>query len=280
MRSNLFVPANNTKYIANIDNTNFDSYIFDFEDSVSSNEKKTARSNIKKFFIKKKYKKLFFFRINPIGSKYFKEDILLLKYISKKIKNKINIVLPKTQDQKDIKLLINSYGQLCNIFPLIETAKSLINLEEIITSSKLVKGIMLGTEDMIADFKASKSSSAVLDLARMRSLIVCRAYNKICIDTVITDLKNLNYFESFCIKSFNEGFDGILCLNIKQAKIAHKKFSISYKYYKTIKSIVKKYERSEKSVYYSKKNKDSIFLSPPTIKIYKNFIEKYEKQNS
>ena len=83
MRSNLFVPAYNKKYIANINKTNFDSYIFDLEDSVPSNKKKIARSNIKEFFIKKKHKKLFFFRINPSDSKYFKEDISLLKYIGK-----------------------------------------------------------------------------------------------------------------------------------------------------------------------------------------------------
>lgn len=279
MRSNLFVPAYNQKYIDNIKKTNFDYYIFDLEDSVPKNKKKIARFNIRKFF-KDKNNKNFFFRINSLDSEYFKDDILLLKDICKKTESKINIILPKTQDQKDIKSLIKSYGYKCNIFPLIETAKSLINLEKIVTASELVKGLILGTEDMIADFKASKMSSSILDLARMRSLIVCRAYKKICIDTVITDVKNLNYFKSFCKKSFNEGFDGILCLNIKQAKIAHNEFSISSKYYKNIKSIVKKYERGEKTVYYSKKNKNSIFLSPPTIKIFKNFIEKYEKQNS
>jgi citrate lyase subunit beta/citryl-CoA lyase len=277
MRSNLFIPAFNQKYLKKILVTNFDSYIFDLEDSVPSDKKNLARYNIKNFF-KKKINKLFFFRINEIRSKYFKADIALLRYISKKLEIKINIVLPKTENENDIKYLISYFKRPCNIFPLIETAKSLINLEKIVSSSKHVKGLMLGTEDMIADFKASKSASSILELARMRSLIVCRAYKKICIDTVVTDLNNLTLFRNFCQISYNQGFDGILCLNIKQAKIAHKEFSVTSKYYKMLKNIIERYQRNTKSVFYYKSNKKSIFLSPPTIKIYENFIEKYEKQ--
>ena len=54
---------------------------------------------------------------------------------------------------------------------------------------------------------------------------------------------------------------------------------IDYKEYKRVKKIVNEYERNKnKSVYYYGKKK-GIFLSPPTIIIYKNIISKYEKQN-
>ena len=278
MRSNLFIPSFNRKYIDKILRTNFDNYIFDLEDSVPENKKDIARKNIK-FFFKKKIKfKNFMFRINSIQSNNFKKDLKMLHEIRGKI-NELNVVLPKTQNVKDIKFLIHSLKSPFNIYPLIETAQSLINLEKIIICSKKIKGLILGTEDMIADFKATKKSKLVLDLARMRSLIVCRAHNIICIDTVITDVKNLRYFRKFCKESVAEGFDGILCLNLNQAKIAHEIFSIDHNEYKKIKNIVNEYERNKnKSVYYYGKKK-GIFLSPPTIIIYKNIISKYEKQN-
>ena len=55
MRSNLFIPSFNRKYIDKILRTNFDNYIFDLEDSVPENKKDIARKNIK-FFFKKKIK--------------------------------------------------------------------------------------------------------------------------------------------------------------------------------------------------------------------------------
>ena len=53
MRSNLFIPSFNRKYIDKILITNFDNYIFDLEDSVPGNKKDIARKNIKHFFKKK-----------------------------------------------------------------------------------------------------------------------------------------------------------------------------------------------------------------------------------
>ena len=278
MRSNLFIPSFNKEYIDKILITNFDNYIFDLEDSVPDNKKEVARKNIK-YFLKKNVKsKNFMFRINGIHSNNFKKDLKMIHEIRDKVRE-INIVLPKTQNIKDVKFLIRSFKSPFNIYPLIETAQSLINLEKIINCSKKIKGLILGTEDMIADFKATKKSKLVLDLARMRSLIVCRAHNITCIDTVITDVKNLRYFRKFCKESVAEGFDGILCLNLNQAKIAHELFSIDHKEYKRVKKIVNEYERNKnKSVYYYGKKK-GIFLSPPTIIIYKNIISKYEKQN-
>ncbi len=278
MRSNLFIPSFNKKYIDKILITNFDNYIFDLEDSVPDNKKEVARKNIK-YFLKKNVKsKNFMFRINGIHSNNFKKDLKMIHEIRGKLRE-INIILPKTQNIKDIKFLIRSFKSPFNIYPLIETAQSLINLEKIINCSKKIKGLILGTEDMIADFKATKKSKLVLDLARMRSLIVCRAHNITCIDTVITDVKNLRYFRKFCKESVAEGFDGILCLNLNQAKIAHELFSIDHKEYMRVKKIVNEYERNKnQSVYYYGKKK-GIFLSPPTIIIYKNIISKYEKQN-
>ena len=278
MRSNLFIPSSNQKYIDKILKTKFDNYIFDLEDSVPENKKEIARKNIKFFFKKNIKSKHFMFRINSIQSNNFKKDLKMLNEIRGKI-SELNIVLPKTQNVKDVKYLIHSFKSPFNIYPLIESAQSLVNLQKIATCSKKIKGLILGTEDMIADFKATKKSKLVLELARMRCLIICRAYNIICIDTVITDVKNSKYFRKFCSDSFAEGFDGILCLNLNQAKIAHDSFSITYKEYKKVKKIVKNYENNRNnSVYYYGKN-DDIFLSPPTIMIYKNIISKYEAQN-
>ena len=75
MRSNLFVPSFNKKYINKILITNFDNYIFDLEDSVPDNKKEVARKNIKYFFKKNVKSKNFMFRINGIHSNDFKKGL-------------------------------------------------------------------------------------------------------------------------------------------------------------------------------------------------------------
>ena len=77
-------------------------------------------------------------------------------------------------------------------------------------------------------------------------------------------------------ESVAEGFDGILCLNLNQAKL-HEIFSIDHNEYKKIKNIVNEYERNKNKSFIVMVKK-GIFLSPPTIIIYKNIISKYENK--
>lgn len=277
-RSNLFLPSHVEKYYKIINKTNFDNYILDLEDSVPKDKKNYARKLIKKLFLNTKKIKNIFIRINDQNSKEFLKDIFLINEMNA---DNITIILPKVNSKKDVITFLKKIKNKRKviIFPIIETSLSLINLEKIAKSSNKIKGLILGSEDLISDFSTNKNSKNILNLGRFRCLIVAKALKIKCIDTVITDVKNLRYFKKFCTDSFNDGFDGILCLTPKQAEIAKDKYSVPKKSYLEAINLIKKYNLEKKSnVFLFKHKNKSFFLSPPTIRILKNLINKYEEQ--
>ena len=277
-RSNLFVPAHIKKYYQFINKINVDNYILDLEDSVPKNKKNYARTLIKKLFLNSKKIKNIFIRINDKNTQEYSKDISLINEINI---GDITIILPKVNSEKDVIAFLKKIKnkRKINIFPIIETSLSLINLEKIAKSSNKIKGLILGSEDLISDFSTNKNSKNILNLGRFRCLIVAKALKIKCIDTVITDVKNLRYFKKFCTDSFNDGFDGILCLTPKQAEIAQDKYSVQKKSYLEAMILIKKYNLEKKSnVFLLKHRNKSFFLSPPTVRILKNLINKYEEQ--
>ena len=77
IRSLLFIPSDNLKFLDKIDTLKSDAFILDLEDSVSFNQKIQARENIRNKLekIDLNGKKEIFIRINDFDSGYFQEDI-------------------------------------------------------------------------------------------------------------------------------------------------------------------------------------------------------------
>ena len=158
-RSLLFLPALNPNCYEKAISGEADSIIFDLEDSISISGKGIARENLSKFFPRDyKGKKELIIRINNTRSDFYKEDLNLV------LKLKPNtICLPKVEDPKEIKDLENILKK-CKSFDkgpievlvIIETSKGYLNAREILSSSKIINGTLLGVEDLVSQFKIKR----------------------------------------------------------------------------------------------------------------------------
>ena len=275
IKSMLFVPGHKTNFLNKLDQTISDAVVLDLEDSVPLNKKLLARKNLEK--IKSSFSQNnFFVRINN-------DKKNLLPDIISSSKAKINYyVLPKINGAKDVKSIekkIKKYSNSKNLsfFILIESSMAIVNLKEICTSSKNVKGLIFGAEDFLNDLNILEFYDDInIDFPRSIIPIYAHAYNLNCIDTPYLDLTNLRKFKNHLKVSKNLGYTGLLNIHPNQCKITNQFYSPSKKDYKLAKKILNsnknhKYQNQNISVL---KNK---LVGPPLIKRAQKIIDYFDE---
>ena len=86
--------------------------------------------------------------------------------------------------------------------------------------------IALGAEDFIADIKTQRTKYGIeLYFARSTILMAAREAGIRCIDTVYSDVKDMETFRDEVTKIRDMGFDGKSCIHPKQIEAVHEIFT-------------------------------------------------------
>jgi citrate lyase subunit beta / citryl-CoA lyase len=220
---------------------NPDSYIFDLEDAVSITEKDAARDLLSEALFRYEGRTVLV-RINAIGSPYWQEDFEMC------LKMHINaIVVPKATAQ-DIKILSEMLDQSQSaiaLIPLIETPRSVEEVNDIIKSSPRVCGVCLGAEDYCLNLGVQRTKESN-EIAYVRAKIAnaASAYDIEAIDTPFTDIDDLDGLKEDTLKAKKLGFIGKMVINPKQVNIVNEVFSISKKEVEHARRIVEAMEHA------------------------------------
>lgn len=275
IKSMLFVPAHKTNFLNKLDKSISDAVVIDLEDAVPTNKKKLARKSLEKIN-KSKFSKNLFVRINN-------DPKNLLPDIISSTKAKIDsYVFPKIDSSNDVKFIekkIKKYSKLkkLNFFILIESSKAIINLKEICTSSKNIKGLIFGAEDFLNNLNILEFyDDTNIDFPRALIPIYANAFNLNCIDTPYLNLTNLNKFKSHLKKSKNLGYTGLLNIHPKQCKLTNQNYSPSKENY----NIAKRILNSNKSQRYQNQNISVLknkLVGPPLIKRAKKIVDYFDE---
>lgn len=230
-RTMLFVPGNNPGMIQNAGIFGADSVIFDLEDAVSIEEKDSAR-----ILVRNALKNIDFYgtevviRINPFTSEFAQKDI---DEVARMNPHALMVTKATEEDVKGVCSLLSSIemeegfepGSI-KIFPLIETAYGLESVNSIIGSSARVVGVLLGAEDLTADFgiDRTKSGDEIL-YARNRIAAACRSCGIDAIDTPFVDLEDNEAFLYDIKKAKSLGMTGKAAINPRQVDTIHEVFA-------------------------------------------------------
>jgi len=231
-RTMLFVPGNNAGMVQNAHVYGSDSVMFDLEDSITMEEKDSARMLVYSALTTIDYgncEKVV--RVNPLSTPYGKEDIRAM------VLGGIDIIrLPKTDSADDIKAVEREIEKVekeagipvghTKMMAAIESALGVVNVYSIATSSSRLVAIALGAEDYCANLKTTRSlEGSELFFARSSIVVAARAAGLDAIDTVFSDINN----EEQLIKETREikqlGFDGKSIINPRQIAPVHKVFT-------------------------------------------------------
>jgi citrate lyase subunit beta / citryl-CoA lyase len=231
-RSMLYVPGNNPGMIRDANIYGSDSIMFDLEDSVSINEKDSARNLVYEALKTLDYGQTeILVRVNGLDTPYGRDDFEAIVRAQPDA-----IRLPKTETPKDVveadelitrieKEIGMEHGTI-KLMAAIESALGVINAYKIATASKRLIGIAIGAEDFVTNLKTTRSKEGIeLLTARSQILFAARAAGIDALDTVFSDVDDEEGFiqEVKLIKQL--GFDGKSLINPRQINIVHDIYS-------------------------------------------------------
>ena len=226
-RSWLFVPADSEKKIAKAVDSEADALIFDLEDSVAPAQKKAARE-ILKDLPKRSGGPQWWVRVNPIGSEFHKDDLLLFR------KSDLHgIVLPKAESGDDVTQLAHRTGNIPIHAIVTETAASLFGLLSYRDPNSPLAAMSWGAEDLSAalgatsKYDADGSLSFTYRLARSLCLAGAVAAGVQPVDGVFADFKDEKGLRAEAEAARREGFTGKLAIHPAQVPVINAAFTPS-----------------------------------------------------
>jgi len=232
-RTMMFVPASNAGMLRDAYIYGADSIMFDLEDSISLKEKDTSR-----FLVYQAVKTIDYgsaetvVRINSLDMGG-RDDVHAM------VRAGIDVIrLPKTetaQDIVDVEAVILEAERQCKreegstrMMAAIEGPVGVLNALSIATSSKRLIGIALGAEDYVTSMKTRRypeRNSEEIFFARSMIVHAARAAGIAAIDTVFSDVNDVETLrrETELIKQL--GFDGKSVINPRQISVVNSVFT-------------------------------------------------------
>ena len=248
-RSRLYLPGNEPKFYPNAGLHNPDGIILDLEDSVSPSEKDAAQLLVRNALRATDfYKAERMVRINQLP-----RGIEDLKYV---VPNNVHVILiPKCESADQVKTVereVEVLKELYNIkndiyfMPIIESAKGVINSYEIASASNYNCALTVGLEDYTADIGTQRTNEGK-ESFYARSMIVnsAKAAGIQAIDTVFSDVSDMEALKASVLEAKSLGFEGKGCIHPRQIKIINETFAPTNEEIEKAKKIVLAFEEAE-----------------------------------
>jgi citrate lyase subunit beta/citryl-CoA lyase len=229
--SRLYLPGNNPSLMLNAGLHSADGIILDLEDSVAPDKKEEAR-----ILVRNALRQVNFYgaermvRINQ--GKNGLED---LHYV---IPHNVNLILiPKCENasevvavEKEISAILKNQKLSSSVWlmPIIESALGTENAFEIACASKNVVALAIGLEDFTADLGVPRTNEGKESLyARTRIVNAAKAAKIQPIDSVFSDVGDMDGLIQNVMVSKSLGFEGMGCIHPRQIAVIQKGFSPS-----------------------------------------------------
>jgi citrate lyase subunit beta/citryl-CoA lyase len=227
--SRLYLPGNTPSLMINAGIHHPDGIILDLEDAVAPDKKYEAS-----FVVRNALRNLDFYgaermvRINQVPRGL--ED---LDYI---VPQNVNLILiPKCESANQIhqvneriESIKTKHGIKGNIWlmPIIESALGVIKSHEIATAAPNVVAMAIGLEDYTADLGTKRTNEGNESFfARSQVVNACRAAGIQPIDSVFSDVGDMEGLKNNVLRSKSLGFDGMGCIHPRQIKVIHDNFA-------------------------------------------------------
>jgi len=271
----LYLPGNNPKLMINAGIYGSHGIILDLEDSVAPDRKFEAR-----FLVRNALRSVDFYgaermvRINPLPAGL--ED---LKFC---VPHRVNLILiPKCEQaiqvvQTEVKIseILGRKNDSIHLMPIIESAAGVMNAYEIARASENVVAIAIGLEDYTTDIGAQRTPEGKESLfARCMVVNAARAAGIQPIDSVFSDIDDVEALVSAVQESKALGFSGMGCIHPRQVSIINENFLPGEVETNKAKRIVLAFEKAEKEGL-GVVALDSKMIDPPVVKRALKTIER------
>lgn len=248
-RSRLYLPGNTPKLALNAGLHKGDGIILDLEDSVSPDRKDEAR-----ILVRNSLRAVDFYgaermvRINQ-GERGLEDlDAVIPQHANV-------ILLPKCETPEQLLVVDKRIQDLRKkhgikedvwIMPIIESALGVIKAYDIAASSKNIVGLAIGLEDYTADIGAPRTREGVETFFARGMLVNAAKANGIqAIDSVFSDVGDMEALRNNVLASKALGFDGMGCIHPRQIEVIHEAFAPTEKEIDKARKIVIAFKEAE-----------------------------------
>ncbi len=249
-RSRLYLPGNEPKFFINAGLHSPDGIILDLEDSVAPSEKEAAQ-----LIVRNALRSVDFYgaermvRINQLP-----KGCGDLKYI---VPHNVHVILiPKCESadqviqiEKEVARLKKEHNVKNEIYfmPIIESALGVIKAYEIASASKYNCALAIGLEDYTADLGTQRTNEGRESIfARQMLVNAAKAADIQAIDTVFSDVGDMEGLRQSVIEAKSLGFEGKGCIHPRQIQVVHEAFAPTQEEIEKAKKIVLAFEEAER----------------------------------
>jgi len=228
-RSRLYLPGNTPKLMLNAGIHQPDAIILDLEDSVAPAKKDEAR-----LVVRNALRQVDFYgaermvRINQLPRGL--DDLAYL------VPHNVNLILiPKCETADQVKQIDDRIAEIATangvahpiyLMPIIESALGVVNAYEIASASENVVALAIGLEDYTADLGAPRTNEGRETFYARSALVnAARAAGIQPIDSVFSDVSDMDALREVVLESKSLGFDGMGCIHPRQIKVIHEAFA-------------------------------------------------------
>ena len=246
--SRLYLPGNSPKLMLNAGIHDSDGIILDLEDSVAPTVKEEAR-----LLVRNALRQVDFYgaermvRINqlPLG----------LKDLDYLVPHNVHVILiPKCESAEQVKQVDGRIQEIRDqlgvprtiyLMPIIESALGVVNAYQIASATENVAAIAIGLEDYTADLGAKRTNQGEESFyARSKVVNAARAAGIQPIDSVFSDVSDMEMLQNVVSKSRAMGFAGMGCIHPRQIKVVNNAFSPSSEEFEHAQRIVRAYDQA------------------------------------
>lgn len=228
-RSLLYIPGSKERALEKATGLPADGIIFDLEDAVAVDEKANARALVADTLVNRDYgNRALMVRINGYETDWYKDDLATICAVAPQA-----ILLPKVNSGADIAWLADFLDKQANchdtaIWAMMETPMGILNAQEIAAASPRLKGMVLGTNDLVKDMGARHTADrAPVMTALSLCVLAARAYGLVCIDGVYNKYQDTETLKLMCEQGRDLGFDGKSLIHPAQIETANTVFAPS-----------------------------------------------------
>jgi len=227
--SRLYLPGNTPSMMLNAGLHSPDGIILDLEDSVAPAKKHEAR-----FLVRNALRQVDFcgaermVRINQ-GERAVED----LEYV---LPHNVHLILvPKCESGEQIRMLAEKTGEILlkhnmerDVFfmPIIESAMGVEKAFEIASAHRSVVAVAIGLEDYTADMGVQRTNEGAESLyARLRLVNAAKAAGVQPIDSVFSDVSDMDALRVTARTSKSYGFEGMGCIHPRQIQVIKDAFA-------------------------------------------------------
>ncbi|MCK9205431.1 MAG: aldolase/citrate lyase family protein [Bacteroidales bacterium] len=228
--SRLYLPGNSPSLMINAGIHKPDGIILDLEDAVAPDKKDEAR-----FLVRNALIAIDFYgaermvRINQ-GECGLEDLEYIIPY------NANLILLPKCEKPEQIHAVNNKINEIIHrqssivnpiwLMPIIESALGVINAYPIASAADNVVALAIGLEDYTADLGTRRTAEGTESFfARSMVVNAARAAGIQPIDSVFSDVADMEGLRQNVLRSKALGFDGMGCIHPRQIQVIHDTFA-------------------------------------------------------